>query len=671
MSDENQKRYSKDMTYSNELQCKGCKHQIRDRILILLVKKDKTMNYDNVKLKGGQCKLDKPMNILSNEVQLNNQPEIYHVHCLNCFECGDRLAFGDEKCWIHHENKVICVNCRTRFKQCGRCQLQVPEDVKCGRQLYQGDKCGIFNNDVFCYEHYVTKCLSLKLLHFDADTTSNMNAVVSCQADKLQPFLMDQDNFTVGMNEDRDNQNFNQNQMYLSNSKPKSDRMTSSNTNCNTLPGSLQFNQSTTSNKQNDNFLIAPNYSASNHLQGVSNPSANSTNLNPIENCSSSDNWYSLDGSMISEEALLNNNDISLALAENGHSVDSSTSSNCSVHSKSKRIRTSFTPDQLAILQANFDVEANPDGQELERIASMAKLNKRVTQVWFQNARARKKKIECRGHLGGQHDPISLSSLACCLSDPIGAEEFYDNSKENIPSVNMKERHLLTNNSDTTNSDQLYERQSKDKVDFFNEINSITKNNNICDGNNNGKHFADNQCCRLDGLYSNSCIDHSSLITNGNELHFSNMNSFMENDMIVNKLLANTNPFGKFPFPAPYGHCMPLTDTIPHQCDHPERNNNERNSNVIKSVVTSIGASNYNSESNNSANITPISINSGEIGIVEDINMSVYSQNSISANRCGPKQNVYSTDQNIFNSIPSNHRSSNNFYIPAIALPTN
>ncbi|VDQ14663.1 unnamed protein product [Trichobilharzia regenti] len=112
------------------------------------------------------------------------------------------------------------------FKQCGRCQLQVPEDVKvhklnqipfhvscftcfqCGRQLYQGDKCGIFNNDVFCYEHYVTKCLSLKLLHFDADTTSNMNAVVSCQADKLQPFLIDQDNFTVGMNEDRDNQNF-------------------------------------------------------------------------------------------------------------------------------------------------------------------------------------------------------------------------------------------------------------------------------------------------------------------------------------------------------------------------------------------------------------------------------------------------------------------------------
>ncbi|GAA30958.2 LIM/homeobox protein Awh [Clonorchis sinensis] len=95
--------------------------------------------------------------------------------------------------------------------------------------------------------------------------------------------------------------------------------------------------------------------------------------------------------------------------AENsGHSIDSSTSSGCSVHSKSKRIRTSFTPDQLAILQANFDVEANPDGQELERIANVARLNKRVTQVWFQNARARKKKIECKG-LG----PFSHLTMNC------------------------------------------------------------------------------------------------------------------------------------------------------------------------------------------------------------------------------------------------------------------
>ncbi|VEL30682.1 unnamed protein product, partial [Protopolystoma xenopodis] len=53
----------------------------------------------------------------------------------------------------------------------------------------------------------------------------------------------------------------------------------------------------------------------------------------------------------------------------------------CGGGGKAKRVRTSFTPDQLAILQMNFELEANPDGQELERIANSARLNKRVTQV--------------------------------------------------------------------------------------------------------------------------------------------------------------------------------------------------------------------------------------------------------------------------------------------------
>ena len=52
--------------------------------------------------------------------------------------------------------------------------------------------------------------------------------------------------------------------------------------------------------------------------------------------------------------------------------------------SKSKRVRTTFTDEQIAILQTNFQIDSNPDGQDLERIALITGLSKRVTQVWFQ-----------------------------------------------------------------------------------------------------------------------------------------------------------------------------------------------------------------------------------------------------------------------------------------------
>jgi hypothetical protein len=50
---------------------------------------------------------------------------------------------------------------------------------------------------------------------------------------------------------------------------------------------------------------------------------------------------------------------------------------------KAKRIRTTFTEEQTATLQVEFNLDSNPDGADLERIAQKTGLSKRVTQVLF------------------------------------------------------------------------------------------------------------------------------------------------------------------------------------------------------------------------------------------------------------------------------------------------
>ena len=56
---------------------------------------------------------------------------------------------------------------------------------------------------------------------------------------------------------------------------------------------------------------------------------------------------------------------------------------------KRKRMRTTFADDQLAVLQEYFKVEPNPQGHALTQIAEKVKLSRRVTQIWFQNTRAK------------------------------------------------------------------------------------------------------------------------------------------------------------------------------------------------------------------------------------------------------------------------------------------
>uniref|UniRef100_A0A8C2N4P7 POU domain protein n=1 Tax=Cricetulus griseus TaxID=10029 RepID=A0A8C2N4P7_CRIGR len=83
--------------------------------------------------------------------------------------------------------------------------------------------------------------------------------------------------------------------------------------------------------------------------------------------------------------------------------------------SKKRKRRTSFTPQALEILNAHFEKNTHPSGQEMTEIAEKLNYDREVVRVWFCNKRQALKNTIKRLK---QHEPTSAVPLEPLADSP-------------------------------------------------------------------------------------------------------------------------------------------------------------------------------------------------------------------------------------------------------------
>uniref|UniRef100_A0A5K3EGP5 LIM/homeobox protein Awh n=1 Tax=Mesocestoides corti TaxID=53468 RepID=A0A5K3EGP5_MESCO len=266
----------------------------------------------------------------------------FHLTCLRCSRCGFQLDETDKKCWANRLYGVLCQFCHRTLTHCSKCKNYMPRDSWVQRVFDSA-----FHVDCF------TCALCNRQLQFGECIVFSQGEIFCAwhsYAHQPPPFAKAQ-----------------------------------------TKPPPAGRDPVPLRDTYLDQALEEELVDEDGHPIGtedISSPSKPNSISQP-----SSGSEITFDESHICEENSVNTVTPFTSFIQSHQQPQRSASrSIVGSQQRSKRIRTSFTPQQIAVLQASFKTVSNPDGQELERIAQATCLTKRVTQVWFQNARARKKK---------------------------------------------------------------------------------------------------------------------------------------------------------------------------------------------------------------------------------------------------------------------------------------